>query len=71
MSTIIRSIPLKTAATFTDVYGHDATIRYLSMGGFQLEVFTDGKTSFRRNYKTWRGARKALNRFSNAWHEIK
>ena len=60
-----------TVAEYRDPYGYGAVIKRMTYGQFRLRIFTNGKTTFRRDYKSWAGARRTLNRFSDVWYEEK
>jgi hypothetical protein len=60
-----------TVAQYHDPYGYGAIINRTALGTFRLRIYTNGKTTYRREYKTWRGARRAMNRFCDIWYEDK
>ena len=60
-----------TRAKFSDRNGKEALVQDTEFWYFLVTVFESGKQIFRRKYKTWHGARKALNRFDLFQYEIK
>lgn len=57
--------------TFKDFYGSRATIKEQNNGQFKLTIKTaQGKAEENKLYNTYRGARIAMGKCSDAWREV-
>jgi len=55
--------------TYRDFYGAHACIRTMRDGSARLTVRVCGKLIYAKNYQTERGAKIAMGKLGDGWHE--